>query len=71
MTEATNNPDGTKIPHPDKIPQEINKDGYKPIPETGWEGEVPSHKGGDYEKDFMNKPPYKWNSDKFVKKYEA
>jgi len=46
-------------------------DGKKPIPQTGWEGETPSHKGGDYEKDYMNKPPYRWNSDKFVKKHEA
>lgn len=46
-------------------------EGHKPIPETGWEGETPSKRGGDYEKDFMHKPPYMWNSDKFVKKYEA
>ena len=44
--------------------------GHKPAPETGWEGEVPSRNGGDGEKDFRNKPPYKWSSDKFVKKYE-
>lgn len=44
--------------------------GHKPAPETGWEGEVPSRNGGDGEKDFLNKPPYRWTSDKFVKKYE-
>ncbi|KAK9894694.1 hypothetical protein P389DRAFT_100129 [Cystobasidium minutum MCA 4210] len=67
MTESTNNPDGKKVPKPSDAPSE----GRKPIPDTGWEGEVPSHKGGDYEKDFLNKPPYKWTSDKFIPKYKA
>ena len=51
-------------------PKDNSQEGHKPIPETGWEGETPSKRGGDYEKDFMHKPPYMWNSDKFVKKYE-
>lgn len=67
MTDSTNNPDGKKIPKPSEAPSE----GRKPIPDTGWKGEIPSHKGGDYEKDFLNKPPYKWTSDKFVPKYKA
>lgn len=67
MTDSTNNPDGKKIPKPSEAPSE----GRKPIPDTGWQGEIPSHKGGDYEKDFLNKPPYKWTSDKFVPKYKA
>lgn len=67
MTESTNNPDGKKVPKPSEAPSE----GHKPIPDTGWEGEVPSHKGGDYEKDFLNKPPYKWTSEKFIPKYKG
>ena len=43
----------------------------KPIPDTGWEGETPSHNGGDYEVDFLNKPPYSWTSSKFHSKYNA
>ena len=43
----------------------------KPIPDTGWTGPVPSQKGGDYEQDFLNKPPYTWTSDKFMPKYAA
>lgn len=67
MTDSTNNPDGKKVPKPSEAPQE----GHKPVPDTGWKGEVPSHKGGNYEKDFLNKPPYKWTSDKFQSKYKA
>lgn len=47
------------------------KQEMKPIPDTGWTGPIPSQKGGDYEKDFLNKPPYSWNSDKFHAKYYA
>lgn len=38
---------------------------FKPIPDTGWRGkpDVPSHKGGDYEADFLNKPPYDWQGE--------
>jgi hypothetical protein len=67
MTDSTSNPDGLKVPKPQDAPSE----GRKPIPNTGWKGEVPSHKGGDYEKDFLNKPPYQWTSDKFQPKYHA
>ena len=69
MTDSTNNPDGKKVPQPSDSKLVQQKD-FKPIPDTGWDGETPSHKGGDYEKDFMHKPPYHWQSDKFVKKYE-
>jgi hypothetical protein len=30
-------------------------------PRSGWDAEIPSAKGGDGEKDFMNKPPYHWS----------
>ena len=69
MTDSTNNPDGRKVPKPSDDSSVQQKD-FKPIPDTGWGGETPSNKGGDYETDFMNKPPYKWNSNKFTKKYE-
>lgn len=58
--------DDPRIPQPKPQADE----GHKPIPETGWEDEVPSKRGGDYEKDFLHKPPYMWNSDKFHMKYE-
>ncbi|CAD6574154.1 MAG: hypothetical protein CYPHOPRED_005296 [Cyphobasidiales sp. Tagirdzhanova-0007] len=70
MTDSTNNPDGRKVPKPSDDSSVQQKD-FKPIPDTGWGGETPSNKGGDYETDFMNKPPYKWNSNKFTKKYEC
>lgn len=45
-------------------------------PDTGWPGhpEIPIVRGGDYEPDFMHKPPYWWTSEasegsKFVPKY--
>ncbi|KIJ67055.1 hypothetical protein HYDPIDRAFT_109048 [Hydnomerulius pinastri MD-312] len=52
----------------------------KPIPDTGWRGEpaTPSSDGGDSEKDWFNKPPYRWTpacgpdgKELFVTKYES
>lgn len=72
MINSSPSPSDNKGEQADRVPQPgpEREDEKKPIPETGWEGETPSHKGGDYEEDFLNKPPYRWSSDKFVKKYE-
>ncbi|OSX58734.1 hypothetical protein POSPLADRAFT_1151301 [Postia placenta MAD-698-R-SB12] len=47
----------------------------KPIPDTGWRGQplIPSKDGGTREKDFIHKPPYKWESegDLFKPKYKS
>lgn len=58
----------SNIPQP---PPDAKEKSKKPFPDTGWEGELPSVKGGEYEKDYMNKPPYRWNSDKFEAKYTS
>ncbi|KAI0050462.1 hypothetical protein FA95DRAFT_1536246 [Auriscalpium vulgare] len=56
-------------PPPEHDPAQV--DVKKDIPDTGWTGPVPSRNGGSGEGDFMNKPPYFWNSegDKFTPKY--
>ncbi|KAJ3554538.1 hypothetical protein NM688_g3051 [Phlebia brevispora] len=60
------------IPHPPPEDQH-EKAHMKPIPDTGWRGNpaVPSNHGGDEEADFLNKPPYTWQStgDLFKVKY--
>lgn len=66
------------IPHPP--PEDYHAHGFshediKPTPDTGWRGQpdVPSQEGGDYEADFLNKPPYDWRSegDLFKAKYTS
>lgn len=59
----------SSIPHPP--PEDHPGQAFKPAPDTGWTGPIPSQKGGDREEDFLNKPPYTWESegDKFVAKY--
>jgi len=52
-------------------PLDADQDDKKPIPDTGWKGPVPSANGGEDEEDYMNKPPYHWESDKFVAKYTS
>lgn len=63
------------IPHPPTEDHHGDSDGHKDIPDTGWTGQppIPSQEGGDYETDFMNKPPYFWKSegDKFKKHYTS
>ncbi|KDQ57221.1 hypothetical protein JAAARDRAFT_688731 [Jaapia argillacea MUCL 33604] len=72
----------SSIPHPppqdhhDPAIHESHPDSNKkPIPDTGWRGSppIPSQDGGDYELDYLNKPPYKWDSDggKFIVKYTS
>lgn len=56
------------IPQP---PPGLKESMKKDFPDTGWEGDLPSKEGGDYEKDFMNKPPYFWKSDKFEVTYTS
>ncbi|KZT29905.1 hypothetical protein NEOLEDRAFT_1153756 [Neolentinus lepideus HHB14362 ss-1] len=83
MPEVHPNPHGefksgehSAIPHP---PPEDDPGQHtelqKPWPDTGWRGEpnIPSQKGGDYEPDFMNKPPYFWKpeGDKFEARYTS
>lgn len=55
--------------------QEDHLDTYKThqIPITGWHREIPSQKGGTYEKDYMHKPPYEWESEgeRFRAKYNS
>lgn len=58
----------SSIPHPPPEDHHAGQ-GYKPTPDTGWTGPVPSQQGGDAEQDFLNKPPYTWISEKFVPKY--
>lgn len=50
---------------------EQTQDQEQKIPYTGWDGEVPSKEGRDYEPDFIHKPPYDWNSSHFHKKWEV
>ncbi|KAI0091358.1 Mss4-like protein [Irpex rosettiformis] len=59
------------IPHPPLEDHQPNR--FKPVPDTGWKGTLPSQQGGDEEPDFLSKPPYTWKSedDKFVPKYTA
>ena len=61
----------SSIPHPP--PQDLQPNRFKPLPDTGWKGPVPSLQGGDSEHNFLKKPPYVWQSegDKFKSKYTA
>ena len=62
----------SRIPHPppEDHPTRNTHETHE-IPDTGWRGELPSRKGGTYEKDYMHKPPYEWKSegDRFKAKY--
>ncbi|KAI0649309.1 Mss4-like protein [Trametes meyenii] len=50
------------IPHPP--PEDHHENGHAvPLPNTGWNEPIPSQNGGGYEKDFMRKPPYEWQSE--------
>lgn len=50
-------------------PPDADQKERKPVPDTGWKGPIPSADGGEGEEDYMDKPPYHWESDKFVAKY--
>lgn len=47
---------------PEDHTQQNHSSDEKSIPDTGWRGSppIPSSDGGDYEKDWMSKPPYNW-----------
>ncbi|PWN17787.1 hypothetical protein BCV69DRAFT_253768 [Microstroma glucosiphilum] len=50
------------------MPEESKK---KEQPSHGWNGPVPSSKGGTDEKEYMFKPPYYWYSDEFEVKWTS
>ncbi|PIL35756.1 hypothetical protein GSI_02486 [Ganoderma sinense ZZ0214-1] len=55
----------------DDGPTKVARTAGSGIPDTGWAGQFPSHRGGDSHPDFMKEPPYSWNliSLNFKQKY--
>ncbi|EIN09844.1 hypothetical protein PUNSTDRAFT_66341 [Punctularia strigosozonata HHB-11173 SS5] len=63
--------EASTIPHPPEEDHPDQKRGKSSFPYTGWDGPIPSQAGGDREPDWMNKPPYKWDSKEFVPKFRS
>lgn len=65
-TRLEQHTDYSLMPHPPAEDRHEKKQGQKATtPDTGWRGQpaIPSQNGGDYEKDFINMPPYSWKSE--------